>query len=115
MEPQSADIILYNVTMDNNRRQGLSITDGKRMKILNSTFKNTNGHMPQAGIDIEPNPSRTITDIEIRNNTFENNASFGVVVSGGQFNRDTEEGRKYADTITRNILVLDNTFTNNTE
>ncbi|MDO4699198.1 MAG: right-handed parallel beta-helix repeat-containing protein [Moraxella sp.] len=112
-DPQSQNIVFYNIVADNNRRQGLSITDAKGVKVLDSVFKNTNGHMPVSGIDIEPNPSRSTTDIEIRGNRFENNSGFGIVVSGSQFNRDNAFGKAYRDTVTKNIVIEDNHFEGN--
>ncbi|TWV82414.1 Ig-like domain-containing protein [Moraxella sp. VT-16-12] len=115
-DPQSQNVTFYNVVADNNRRQGLSITDAKGVKVLDSVFKNTSGHMPQSGIDVEPNPGRSTTDIDIRGNRFEGNTGFGVVVSGSQFNRkDTNYGKAHADTVTKNINVEDNTFTGNSD
>ena len=50
---QTENVVLYNVVADNNRRQGLSITDGKKIKVLKSVFNNTMGTVSQSGIDIE--------------------------------------------------------------
>ncbi|QMT39930.1 right-handed parallel beta-helix repeat-containing protein [Neisseria shayeganii] len=114
-DPQSQNVTFYNVVADNNRRQGLSITDAKGVKVLDSVFKNTSGHMPQSGIDVEPNPGRSTTDIDIRGNRFEGNTGFGVVVSGEQFNGKHDPGGRYADTVTKNINIENNTFTGNND
>ena len=69
---QNENITIYGVNMDHNRRQGITITQGKGVKILNSTLQNTDGTDPRAGIDIEPNANENVSDIEIRGNTFNN-------------------------------------------
>lgn len=61
----SADIHLRHVVADNNRRNGLSITSLYNGSIINSVFKNTNGQAPECGVDIEPNPGRTISGLII--------------------------------------------------
>jgi putative uncharacterized protein (fragment) len=70
---QTENVVLYNVVADNNRRQGLSITDGKKIKVLKSVFKNTMGTAPQSGIDIEPDEAQHVSDVEISESVFENN------------------------------------------
>ncbi|MDO4777864.1 MAG: right-handed parallel beta-helix repeat-containing protein, partial [Cardiobacteriaceae bacterium] len=110
IDQRSQNIVFYNVTADNNRRQGMSIVDGQHIKVLDSVFKNTNGHMPLSGIDIEPNPGGVTTDIDIRGNRFENNSGFGVVVSGSQFNRPNSP---YRGTTTKNINIENNVFEGN--
>jgi parallel beta-helix repeat protein len=53
------DVILQRVVATNNRRQGLSITTGTNIQVLDSEFSYTNGTAPQYGIDIEPdNPDK---------------------------------------------------------
>lgn len=47
-------VTFKNVICDSNRRQGLSITGGRVIRINNSQFLNTNGVDPSAGIDVEP-------------------------------------------------------------
>jgi hypothetical protein len=53
----SEDITLQDCISDNNRRQGLSIITGKNINIIRGKYMNTNGTSPQAGIDIEPDPT----------------------------------------------------------
>jgi hypothetical protein len=48
------DVRFCGVTADANRRQGLSIIHADGLLVLNSTFKNTHGTRPSAGIDLEP-------------------------------------------------------------
>ena len=77
---QTENVVFYNVVADNNRRQGLSITDGKKIKVLKSVFKNTMGTVPQSGIDIEPDEAQHVSDVEISESVFENNWFHGILV-----------------------------------
>lgn len=56
-------ITLEDITCDNNRRQGLSITNAAYVTVRDSVFKNTNGTAPSAGIDIEPNQGASFITI----------------------------------------------------
>lgn len=114
-EPKAENIVFYNVTSDGNRRQGMSITDGNNIKVINSTFKNTDGHPPQSGIDIEPNASahsplvapdgtrvaNSVSNVEITGSVFDNNTGYGVVAMAG------------VDASIKNVIVKDNQLTDN--
>lgn len=52
------DFTIANVVSDNNRRQGISVTDASNGLVADSQFLNTNGTKPQAGVDIEPNTGK---------------------------------------------------------
>ena len=72
------------VTCDNNRRQGISISSVVGMTVADSTFKNTNGTAPEAGIDIESNSGTSpTTDITIERSRFEGNNGSGLCVVDG--------------------------------
>ncbi|MFA6004170.1 MAG: right-handed parallel beta-helix repeat-containing protein, partial [Elusimicrobiota bacterium] len=58
-------ITLQNVLSDHNRRQGMSIVSVSNMVVRNSTFSNTIGTLPEAGIDIEPNAGQTVSNVLI--------------------------------------------------
>lgn len=51
----STDISLVDCYAADNRRQGLSITNARRVDIIDCVFSDTNGTPPAAGIDLEPN------------------------------------------------------------
>jgi hypothetical protein len=51
----STDIRLRGCRADNNRRQGLSITNARRVQVIDCEFVDTNGTAPEFGIDLEPN------------------------------------------------------------
>ncbi|MDO4897288.1 MAG: family 20 glycosylhydrolase [Moraxella sp.] len=76
---RTEDIILNNVIADGNRRQGISIIDGEKIKILHSQFKNTGGTLPGAGIDVEPEDTDSVDDLEIAYSVFSGNANAGVL------------------------------------
>ena len=60
------NVCINSCISDNNRRQGCSIVSGKRIRLINSEFTNTNGTAPAAGIDVEPNSSSdSLEDIKI--------------------------------------------------
>jgi parallel beta-helix repeat protein len=69
------------VTADNNRRQGMSIITANGVVVKNSTFENTNGTAPAAGIDIEPDANDTATNVQILNSQFLNNDEVGVLLT----------------------------------
>lgn len=72
------DILIENCIMDNNRRQGLSICYGKKYTINNCTFSNTNGTLPESGVDIEPERGWTVSDVEFNNCIFKDNNCVGL-------------------------------------
>lgn len=78
----STNISIDNIISDNNRRQGLSVTNVDGLKVSNSEFKNTNGTLPQAGIDIEPNPKESAKNITITNIKSYNNKGSGIDFMG---------------------------------
>lgn len=74
----STNITLCNVVGDHNRRQGLSVVYADGVVVKNSTFKNTQGTLPEAGIDIEPNAGETVANMQILGCTFTNNSGGGI-------------------------------------
>lgn len=80
------NIKLLNVSADKNRRQGISITGGKNIEIVNAVLTNTNGIAPGAGIDVEPGLAENITEnIRIINPITRNNSGAGIIVAPGAF------------------------------
>ncbi|UOO37034.1 right-handed parallel beta-helix repeat-containing protein [Oscillospiraceae bacterium CM] len=76
------NIRLEGVTADNNRRQGLSITNATGVTVTNSTFKNTQGTAPEAGIDLEPNEGQVVANVTITNTVCTDNAGSGLEIMG---------------------------------
>ncbi|WP_154662241.1 glycoside hydrolase family protein [Vaginella massiliensis] len=63
------------------RRNGISVTTAKGLRINNVTIENTKGKSPQAALDIEPNGRfDTIDNIEINNLITKNNV-FAILIS----------------------------------
>jgi parallel beta-helix repeat protein len=117
--PAVTDVTIDNVICDNNRRQGLSVTDAKRVIIKNSVFKNTNGTLPQAGIDIEPDANQTSEDIQIINTQCYGNAGSGLDLMGitGTIQRVSVSDSTLKDNGSMGIRLVktsDLTFYNNT-
>lgn len=63
----NADVLINGCTLDNGRRQGISITAASSVLISNTTIMNVSGISPQYAIDVEPNANDTIKKVEIRN------------------------------------------------
>ncbi len=78
----SNDVTYINNNIYNNRRQGISIVGGKRIKIENNDIHHINGTAPQFGVDIE-GPGRVDEDILIQNNYFHHNTGGDIVNATG--------------------------------
>jgi polygalacturonase len=76
----STDVVVDGVVCSNNRRQGLSIGPCKRVKILNSTFRNTHGTAPQSGIDVEPMDQGPVSDVLVQNCHLVDNKGCGLEI-----------------------------------
>lgn len=77
----SSGVTVKNVVSDSNRRQGLSIASAKNVYVLKSTFSNSHGTKPEAGIDIEPMPARgPAQDIRVEASNLIGNAGGGIEV-----------------------------------
>lgn len=75
----SEDIKIINSTLNNNRRQGITIVSARNLEILDAVITNTNGTSPQCGIDIEPNnPTQFLENIKIINLKTSNNEGSGL-------------------------------------
>lgn len=56
------DISLVNCVAQNNRRNGLSVTSGRRVDVVGSKFAGSNGTPPMFGVDLEPNRKEDVLD-----------------------------------------------------
>ena len=78
----SSNIYVDNVVFDNHRRQGMSIISAENVFVSNSTFSNTIGTLPEAGVDLEPNqPYHRLVNINFDRSRFVNNGHAGFVVA----------------------------------
>lgn len=101
------NITIEDVVSHNNRRQGLSIISAKDVFVRNSTFSNTNGAAPEAGIDLEPDfATDRLQNINITNCTFRNNNYAGIMVGVPKLN---------ANSFPLSINVSDCLFSNNAQ
>ncbi|WP_295676738.1 right-handed parallel beta-helix repeat-containing protein [uncultured Mucilaginibacter sp.] len=76
------NITIFYAELDNNRRNGLSITCADGVHLIRPIISNTAGQMPMSGIDIEPNTNAdVIKNIRIDNAFTFNSAMHGIVVS----------------------------------
>lgn len=78
----SENIIIDNVVSTNNKRQGMSIVSAKDVWVKNSIFTKTNGTLPEAGLDIEPDSEKDIiSNINFENCVFSNNNHAGIALA----------------------------------
>jgi parallel beta-helix repeat protein len=78
---QSRNVKICAVTSDSNRRQGLSVISVDGLEVAHSTFSNTSGTDPAAGIDLEPNLHDTIDNVRIHDSRFFNNDGAGILIT----------------------------------
>jgi len=69
------------VTMDGNRRQGMSVTGLIGGTFERCTFTNTGGTAPESGVDLEPNGAFVTQDIDFINCNTGGNAGGGIELS----------------------------------
>ncbi|MGG3497067.1 right-handed parallel beta-helix repeat-containing protein [Peribacillus simplex] len=78
------NVYLTNNTIDNVKRNGITIGHGRNIIISDNTIKNTNGTSPEAGIDVETDTaSRVVENVKIYRNNIHNN-KVGIYVSGSK-------------------------------
>lgn len=117
-----SDGVLSQCHADYSFRQGMTITNARRLQVVDSSFTNTRGTAPEAGVDIEPNggPANApaVEHVLFRNCLFEGNEGYGIT-TGGQAPsaRLTVEGTTFrnngmgammirmASTLVRNNLI----------
>ncbi|MEJ5104621.1 right-handed parallel beta-helix repeat-containing protein [Chryseobacterium sp. MYb328] len=99
----SEKIEINYAVIDNNRRNGISIVAGENILVKNSLIANTNGTIPQSGIDIEPNnTSDYINNISLDNIITYNNADSGLIfaldnLQGNQLDRVKIDVNNFVD------------------
>lgn len=77
----SKNITISNAVLDYNRRNGISVICVDGLKIDHPVISNTQGTLPMAGIDIEPNNNGdVVNNIDIDAPVTFNNAVYGIVV-----------------------------------
>ncbi|MFV5383670.1 right-handed parallel beta-helix repeat-containing protein [Acinetobacter junii] len=82
------NILIKNIIMDDNRRQGISIISVDTLVAKNITIKNTSGKSPMNGVDIEPNnPLNILKNINFSNTRTINNKGTGFQISLKMYNK----------------------------
>jgi hypothetical protein len=78
----SENIILRNIVCDNNRRQGISVITVKNLLVEHCIFKNTNGTLPEAGVDFEPDHDyERLENIVFKKCSFTSNYGNGIALA----------------------------------
>lgn len=76
------NVVIKDVTCDNNYRQGISVITGENVLIDHCVLRNTYGTGPMAGIDFEPNNANNrVVNCTVRNTVIEGNAGVGICVA----------------------------------
>ncbi|NRT10967.1 right-handed parallel beta-helix repeat-containing protein [Flavobacterium sp. 14A] len=80
------NIVIENASLDNNRRNGISVISAINLQIISPLISNTNGINPMAGIDIEPNTNgEELQNINIINAITFNNKNRGILLALNNF------------------------------
>ncbi len=77
----SYNIEINGFLADDNRRQGISVTSVKRLRINDPVLKNTEGTNPSAGIDLEPNNNGNFMEDVVINNIYTEGNRIGIEVN----------------------------------
>jgi hypothetical protein len=74
--------IILDCVADKNRRQGVSIVHGKKIRVHGCTFSDTSGTAPMAGIDVEPDKvDRGVLGVVISHCKLIGNQGYGIIVN----------------------------------
>ena len=108
----SENISIENVVSSNNRRQGMSIISGKNITVTNSIFENTNGTLPEAGLDLEPNSNvDRLESIAFNDCVFRNNNHAGILVALGNLDSSSlPVSIKFTDCLIQNNHSPENRY-----
>jgi len=80
----SVNVLLEDLDLDDNHRQGCSVTIGKDVTFRRVRFRNTRGTEPSAGLDIEPNfDVETVQGIVLEDCVFADNNGGGLIAPIG--------------------------------
>ena len=93
------NVVIRDCFIDNNYRQGISITSGENVLIENCLITNTEGALPSSGIDFEPSfPEERIVNCTVRNCRITDNAGRGI---------QNGYGKSDATTLPIDVLIED--------
>ena len=90
-QPYCEDVVVRDVTCNDNYRQGISVISAVNLLIENCVLANTGGTPPGAGIDLEPNSAgEKLVNCVIRNTVIENNEGAGLLVYLKNLSRESD-------------------------
>ena len=81
IQEQSKDVFIHNIVCDNNRRQGMTIGHVENLYVSESSFINTQGTPPAAGVDLEPSGVGYIRNIVFDKCVMKGNSGSGFEVN----------------------------------
>ena len=80
----SNDVVIKDVVLNNNLRQGISVISARNVLIDNAIISVTNGKYPASGIDFEPNfATQRIENVTVRNSIIQANDNWGILFATG--------------------------------
>ena len=81
------NLLVRDVVCDRNYRQGMSVMLAENLLVTNSTFSNTAGTPPAAGLDIEPDhPNYRFVNVSFRGCSFLGNQGGGIDITTAKMN-----------------------------
>lgn len=96
------NVLVSGAKCDANRRNGLSIIEGKNITVKNSTFSNS----MLVGLDIEPNHTGNLLEnILIDNVTTRNSALYGIQISVGLLNEHSKNDIRHGEDHDVTVIV----------
>lgn len=88
----SNKIIINNIHLSDNRRQGITLVSGNNILFERLKIENTSGTKPSAGIDIEPNSMHDqLNNIVLKNITTKNNEGAGIQIGIQRLNNKSNK------------------------
>ncbi len=103
----STNINISGVTCFNNNRNNMSLINVQGVTVVGNVFSTANGLAPEAGIDLEPDPSCTISDVTITGNVFLSNHTAGIQIldTNGAISRVTITGNVFDSNVSYGLIV----------
>lgn len=103
------DILIKDVTCDNNLRNAISVISVDGLVIENCILKNSKGKKPGAGIDFEPNKfTHRLNKIVIKNTVISGNDGYAIVIQPVMLrSKDKDAEKKYIDILFEDVTVRD--------
>lgn len=88
----SQNVSIQRVRSINNKRQGMSLISVSGLRVEDSSFESSNGTLPEAGLDLEPNsPDDRLEGIYFKNCQFINNQHAGILFALHKLNSSSRE------------------------